>query len=338
MTRSPPTAWRLCVAPMMQWTDRHCRFFHRLLAPHARLYTEMVSTGALLHGPRARLLRHSQPEHPVALQLGGADPKELAAAAQLGAAAGFDEINLNVGCPSDRVQHARIGACLMREPTLVAECVTAMRSAVSVPVTVKCRTGVDDCDSYEFLHQFVSTVGRAGCTVFLVHARKALLNGLSPAENRRIPPLDWTRVEALKRDFPAFTIVGNGGLDTADAVLAHACRLDGVMVGRAAYHNPWLLTALDARLFGTQPPSSRSEVIAQLVAYIDAELADGARLHDMTRHLLGLFNGLPGARQYRRVLSEHAHRRGAGSDVLRDAMARVSEATDEEVLARCSNG
>ena len=323
---------------MMQWTDRHCRYFHRLLTPHARLYTEMVTTGALLHGPRQRLLRHSSAEHPLALQVGGADPEDLATATRIGAEAGFDEINLNVGCPSDRVQQARIGACLMREPEHVAECIAAMRAAAPIDVTVKCRTGVDDSDDYEFLHRFVGTVAAAGCRVFIVHARKALLKGLSPAENRCIPPLDFSRVERLKRDFPELTIVGNGGIDGVDRVVAHLQTLDGVMIGRAAYHNPWLLTELDTALFGSCPPRSRQAVLAGLYDYIDAELADGTRLHDMTRHLLGLFSGHPGARRYRRVLSEHAHRRGAGSRVLRDAVACVTEVADEEVLARCSNG
>jgi tRNA-dihydrouridine synthase A len=323
---------------MMRWTDRHCRYFHRLLAPHARLYTEMVSTDALLRGPRARLLRHSVREHPVALQLGGADPVDLSAAARLGADAGFDEINLNVGCPSDRVQNARIGACLMREAEHVADCVAAMRSAVEIPVTVKCRTGVDDCDDYEFLRHFVGTVADAGCQVFIVHARKALLSGLSPAQNRRIPPLDWTRVEALKRDFSALTIVGNGGLHSTAAAVSRCRQLDGIMVGRAAYQNPWLLTELDAALCGSTPPASRKKILTQLFEYLNAELQDGTRFHDMTRHLLGLFNGQPGARQYRRVLSEQAYRHGAGMNVLHDATARVFEVTNEEALARCSNG
>ncbi len=325
------------MAPMMEWTDRHCRQFHRVLSPNARLYTEMISTGALLHGPRERLLTFSAQQHPVALQLGGADPADLAACARHGADAGFDEINLNVGCPSDRVQHARIGACLMRESTLVAECVAAMRAAVDVPITVKCRTGVDDDDGYDFLTRFVATVADAGCDVFIVHARKAILSGLTPAQNRSIPPLDWTRVARLKSDFPHLTLVVNGGIDSvAEAVRQLDC-VDGVMLGRAAYHNPWLLTELEQRVFGVTAPHSRHDVLRRLLPYIEAQLDDGARLHDVARHLHGLFNGCAGARRYRRHLSEHAVRPGAGIGVLIDAAACVAEALPEARLALCSN-
>jgi tRNA-dihydrouridine synthase A len=323
---------------MMEWTDRHCRHFHRLLSPHARLYTEMISTGALLHGPRERLLAFSTEQHPVALQLGGANPLELAACARYAADAGFDEINLNVGCPSDRVQHARIGACLMREPELVADCVAAMRAAVSIPVTVKCRTGVDADDGYEFLQRFVDTVSEAGSTVFIVHARKAILTGLSPAQNRTIPPLDWTRVSRLKADFPHLSFVVNGGLDNVADVREQLRGVDGAMLGRASYHNPWLLTQLEFALFGTPPPALRSDILIRMLPYIDAELAAGARLNDIARHLHGLFNACPGARRFRRHLSEHAHRANASTDVLLDAAALVNETTVEETLAPCSNG
>jgi tRNA-dihydrouridine synthase A len=321
----------------MEWTDRHCRQFHRLLSPNARLYTEMISTGALLHGPRERLLTFSANQHPVALQLGGADPGDLARCARHGTDAGFDEINLNVGCPSDRVQHARIGACLMREPALVAECVAAMRAEVDVPITIKCRTGVDADDHYDFLARFVETIAGAGCDVFIVHARKAILSGLSPAQNRTIPPLDWTRVCRLKTDFPSLTIVVNGGIDNVDAAVQQLDQVDGVMLGRAIYHNPWLLTELEQRLFGLAAPRSRHAVLRQLLQYVEAELDGGVRLHDVARHLHGLFNGYPGARRYRRHLSEHAGRAGAGVGVLIDAAACVDENPPETRLALCSN-
>jgi tRNA-dihydrouridine synthase A len=341
MSIRPHSPWKLCVAPMMEWTDRHCRHFHRLLSPHARLYTEMISTGALLHGPRERLLAFSAPQHPVALQLGGADPQELATCARYGADAGFDEINLNVGCPSDRVQHARIGACLMREPELVADCVASMRGAVDIPVTVKCRTGVDDDDGYEFLERFVATVAGSGCEVFIVHARKAILKGLSPAQNRTIPPLDWTRVRRLKADFPHLTFVVNGGLDNVEHVRQQLRCVDGVMLGRASYHNPWLLTELEHALFteslGVRAGAGRLDLLTQFVPYVEAEIEKGARLHDIARHLHGLFNGCPGARRFRRHLSEHAHRQNAGAHVLLEAAAHIGESIFEERLPTCSN-
>jgi len=322
---------------MMEWTDRHCRHFHRLLAPHARLYTEMISTGALLHGPRERLLTYSSEQHPVALQLGGADPASLAACARFGADAGFDEVNLNVGCPSDRVQQARIGACLMLEPSLVAECVAAMRSAVDVPVTVKCRTGVDGDDDYDFLARFVDVVATHGCDTFIVHARKAILTGLSPAQNRTIPPLDWTRVGRLKADFPELTIVVNGGIESRDVVREQLRTVDGVMLGRAAYHNPWILTELEADMFGTTALFGRTAALERLLPYVGSEIGRGARLHDVARHLHGLFNGLPGARRYRRHLAEHSHRPGAGIDVLLEAASFVSEVVVEESESVCSS-
>ncbi|HEX5123362.1 MAG TPA: tRNA dihydrouridine(20/20a) synthase DusA [Rhodanobacteraceae bacterium] len=311
---------RLCVAPMMDWTDRHCRFFHRLLSPHALLYTEMVTAPAVLHGDRARLLGFDPAEHPVALQLGGSEPNELAAAARVGESQGYDEINLNVGCPSDRVQSGRFGACLMREPALVADCIAAMRAAVSIPVTVKCRLGVDEQDEYEDLERFVETVRATGCTVFVVHARKAWLEGLSPKENREIPPLNYARVYRLKRDFPELTIIINGGVASVADVHEHLKHVDGVMLGRTAYHEPYRLAEIEQEIFGTPLPD-RDAVLATLKPYIDAHLARGDRLQHITRHILGLYQGLPGARAYRRLLSERAHRDDAGYDVIVDAIA-----------------
>jgi tRNA-dihydrouridine synthase A len=294
---------RLCVAPMMAWTDRHCRYLHRLVAPHALLFTEMVTSSALLHGPAERLLRFDACEHPVALQLGGSDPAELAAAAAMGAQAGFDEVNLNVGCPSPRVRQGRFGACLMREPALVRDCLRAMAHAVDVPVSVKCRLGVDDADSDELLAGFVATVAESGCRVFYIHARKALLNGLSPAQNRTVPPLQYERAYALKQRFPSLKFVVNGGIDSAAALDAHLAVMDGVMVGRAAYHGPMALAAMHVHLYGGALPDPHA-VMAEYVAHMAKELSKGARLNDMTRHVLGLFAGAPGTRRFRRILSD----------------------------------
>jgi tRNA-dihydrouridine synthase A len=304
---------------MMDWTDRHCRYFHRLLSPHARLYTEMVTSAALVRGRQLRLLEHSQQEHPVALQLGGSEPAELAEAARLGAQAGYDEINLNVGCPSDRVQSGRFGACLMREPALVGDCVKAMRDAVSVPVTVKCRIGVDDQDDYAGLQHFTETMLEAGVGVLMVHARKAWLKGLSPKENREIPPLDYARVYRLKREFPQLVVAINGGVTTVEQVRAHLAQVDGVMLGRAAYHDPYLLARLESALYG-EPLPTREAVLRHLRPYVEAELARGTALKHITRHLLGLYQGEPGARGFRRVLSEGAHRPGAGWALLEQAL------------------
>jgi tRNA-dihydrouridine synthase A len=318
--KSPNSSdWHICVAPMMDWTDRHCRYFHRLLSPHARLYTEMVTSAALVRGRQLRLLEHSQQEHPVALQLGGSDPAELAEAARLGAQAGYDEINLNVGCPSDRVQSGRFGACLMIEPALVADCVKAMRDAVSVPVTVKCRIGVDDQDDYAGLQHFTETMLEAGVGVLVVHARKAWLKGLSPKENREIPPLDYARVYRLKREFPQLVVAINGGVTTVEQVRAHLAQVDGVMLGRAAYHDPYLLARLESALYG-EPLPSREAVLQHLRPYVEAELARGTALKHITRHLLGLYQGEPGARGFRRVLSEGAHQPGAGWALLEQAL------------------
>ncbi|HTV86451.1 MAG TPA: tRNA dihydrouridine(20/20a) synthase DusA [Dyella sp.] len=317
---SPGSPWRLSVAPMMDWTDRHCRYFHRLLSPHALLYTEMVTSAALVRGKQLRLLEHSQQEHPVALQLGGSDPRELAQAARLGAQAGYDEINLNVGCPSDRVQSGRFGACLMREPLLVGDCVKAMRDAVAVPVTVKCRIGVDDQDEYADLQYFTQTMLAAGVEVLIVHARKAWLQGLSPKENREIPPLDYQRVYRLKREFPQLLVAINGGITTVDAVREHLDHVDGVMLGRAAYHDPYVLARVEAALHGVPMPS-RESVLHHMRPYIEAELARGTALKHITRHLLGLYQGQPGARGFRRALSEGAHLAGAGWALIEQALA-----------------
>jgi tRNA-dihydrouridine synthase A len=315
-----PSDFQLSVAPMMDWTDRHCRYFHRLLSPHARLYTEMVTSAALVRGNQLRLLEHSQQEHPLALQLGGSDPHELAQAAKLGAAAGYDEINLNVGCPSDRVQSGRFGACLMREPALVGDCVRAMRDAVTIPVTVKCRIGVDEQDDYADLQHFVETMLAAGVAV---HARKAWLQGLSPKENREVPPLDYQRVYQLKREFPQLVVVINGGITTVEQVRAHLAEVDGVMLGRAAYHDPYLLARLEAALHGAALPE-RAEVLQHLQPYVEAERARGTALKHITRHLLGLYQGEPGARGFRRQLSEGAHLPGAGWSLLEQAMRQTS--------------
>ncbi|HTC27561.1 tRNA dihydrouridine(20/20a) synthase DusA [Dyella sp.] len=320
MHSTNPQDYRLSVAPMMDWTDRHCRYFHRLLSPHARLYTEMVTSAALVRGKQLRLLEHSQQEHPVALQLGGSDPRELAEAARYGAQAGYDEINLNVGCPSDRVQSGRFGACLMREPALVGDCVKAMRDAVSVPVTVKCRIGVDDQDEYADLQHFTETMIEAGVEVLVVHARKAWLQGLSPKENREIPPLDYERVYRLKREFPQLVVVINGGITTVQAMRQHLAHVDGVMLGRAAYHEPYVLAQVEAALYD-MPLPSRDSVLQHMRPYIEAELARGTALKHITRHLLGLYQGEPGARAFRRILSEGAHLSGANWSLIEQAMA-----------------
>jgi tRNA-dihydrouridine synthase A len=309
---------------MMDWTDRHCRAFHRTLTRRARLYSEMVTADAVIHGPRERLLGFGEAEHPVALQLGGAEPEKLGQAARIGADFGYDEINLNCGCPSDRVQSGRFGACLMREPELVAQCVAAMRAAVKVPVTVKCRIGVDEQEPREALFALVERVAAAGAAGVIVHARKAWLEGLSPKDNRTIPPLDYPLVYELKRAYPRLPVALNGGIGDLDAAEAPLAQLDGVMVGRAAYQNPEMLLEVDSRLFGQAAP--HADALAAVEAYepyIAAQLAKGARLHDMTRHMLGMFAGRPGARLYRRRLATEAVQRDAGLDVLRRAVACV---------------
>jgi tRNA-dihydrouridine synthase A len=315
----------LTIAPMMDWTDRHCRAFHRVMSRRARLYTEMVTTGAVIFGPRERLLGFGKAEHPVAVQLGGSDPAELAKAARICADFGYDEINLNVGCPSDRVQNGRFGACLMQEPALVGDCVAAMKAAVSLPVTVKCRIGVDDQDTEEALNRLTESVVAAGCDELTVHARKAWLQGLSPKENRDIPPLDYSRVYRLKAARPNLPIAINGGIRTMPEVHEHLKHVDGAMLGRVAYHEPEILLAVDRELYGEEPPVADGfEAVEAYEPYIAARLTEGERLHSMTRHMLGLFTGRPGARAYRRHLATEATKPGADLQTLRDAVAHVS--------------
>jgi tRNA-dihydrouridine synthase A len=323
------SAARYSVAPMMDWTDTHCRTFHRILTRRALLYTEMVTTGAVIHGPRSRLLAHDASEHPLALQLGGSDPTELAEAARIAQDFGYDEINLNCGCPSDRVQNGRFGACLMREPELVGRCIAALKEATALPVTVKCRIGVDDQDPEQALHALVDAVIAAGVDGVIVHARKAWLQGLSPKENRDVPPLDYPLVHALKRDRPGLFVAINGGVADNDAAAGHLAVVDGVMVGRAAYHSPEILLDVDARFFdGDRTVPDGFAAVEAFMPYMARKLETGVRLHDMTRHLLGLFTGLPGARAWRRHLATEAVKPGAGLDVLRDALAKVSRDSD----------
>ncbi len=307
---------------MMDWTDRHCRVFHRQLSRHALLYTEMVTADAILHGDRERLIGFSPIEHPIALQLGGSDVTKLAAAARIGEVFGYDEINLNVGCPSDRVQEGRFGACLMAEPALVAECVAAMCGAVKIPVTVKCRIGVDDQDEEQDLQRFVDHVAAAGCRTIIVHARKAWLKGLSPKENREIPPLDYARVYRLKQSRPDLEIVINGGIETLDACDEHLKHVDGVMLGRAAYQKPALLGEVDRRFLAAHlPVVSRAAALSALLPYVERHITDGGRLSNITRHVLGLYHGRPRGKAFRRYLSENAQSRDAGARVLEDAIA-----------------
>jgi tRNA-dihydrouridine synthase A len=321
----PDQSFRFSVAPMMDWSDRHCRFFHRLLTRRARLYTEMVTADAVVFGPRERLLGFDAFEHPLALQLGGSDPARLAQAARIGADFGYDEINLNCGCPSDRVQSGRFGACLMREPALVANCVAAMVGAIAVPVTVKCRIGVDAQDPRAALFDLVEAVKAAGASAVIVHARKAWLEGLSPKDNRDIPPLDYPLVYELKAAHPDLPIAINGGIIDLDAARDHLSHVDGVMLGRAAYQSPELLMRVDPLLFGQEAPfDDPFEAVEAYAPYIARSLERGVRLHDMTRHMLGLFAGRPGARAYRQKLAMLAPARGAGLEVLREAVAQVA--------------
>ncbi|HDZ16439.1 MAG TPA: tRNA dihydrouridine(20/20a) synthase DusA [Methylophaga aminisulfidivorans] len=315
---------KLSIAPMLDWTDRDCRYFLRLISKHALLYTEMVTTGALIHGDRERFLAHDHEESPLALQLGGSDPKALAECARMGEDAGYSEINLNVGCPSDRVQSGSFGACLMAEPKLVAESVAAMKNAVAIPVTVKTRLGIDEQDSYEFLSHFISQVSAAGCDYFILHARKAWLKGLSPKENRDVPPLDYQRVYQIKHDFPQLHIDINGGIQSLDEVKQHLEHVDGVMLGRAIYHNPYMLAEADEQIFDDKRALlKRHEVIEAMLPYIEQRMAQGRPLKSITRHLLGLFQGQPGARKWRRHLSENAHLNDAGIHTLTDALKLV---------------
>lgn len=321
-------AARLSVAPMMDWTDRHCRFFHRQISRHALLYTEMVTAPALVRGGAVRLLEYSPVEHPIALQLGGSDPAELAQAAQMGAEFGYDEINLNVGCPSDRVQSGTFGAVLMRTPALVADCVTAMKAVVDVPVTVKCRIGVDDQTPEDILPDFITRVADAGCEYLIVHARKAWLQGLSPKENRDIPPLDYDLVLRMKQRFPGLGMSINGGIETlSQASDLIATGMDGAMIGRAAYHRPWeILANVDVELFGApKTVTTREDVLTSMRPYIQAHLEQGGKLHQITRHMLGLFAGQPGARIWRRVLSERANRPGESVSLLDEALDQMRQ-------------
>ena len=317
---------RFCVAPMMEWTDRHCRFLHRLLTRHALLYTEMLTTGAIIHGDRERLLAFNNAEHPLAIQLGGSDPRALAQCAKIAEDFGYDEANLNVGCPSDRVQEGRFGACLMAEPQLVGDCVAAMKAGVRIPVTVKCRIGIDQQDPEAALEEFARAVKAARVDALIVHARKAWLAGLSPKENREVPPLDYDRVYRLKAAHPDLAVVLNGGIATIEEAAAQARRLDGVMMGRAAYQEPWRLLAVDPLLFEEAAPvTSQRAAVEAFVPYVGGELARGTRLHSITRHMLGLFQGMPGARAYRRHLATEAVKPGAGVNVLREAVEMLRE-------------
>jgi tRNA-dihydrouridine synthase A len=319
---------------MMDWTDRHCRVFHRLLTRRARLYTEMLTTGAIIHGDRARLLGFDESEHPVALQLGGSDPHHLATSAKIGEDFGYDEINLNVGCPSDRVKDGRFGACLMAEPELVASCVAAMKRAVNIPVTVKCRIGIDDQDPEAALDTLARGVIAAGADVVIVHARKAWLNGLSPKENRDIPPLDYDRVYRLKAALPHIPIIINGGIASLEEARAHLAHVDGVMLGRAAYQEPWRLINVDPLLFGAEAPhATMKDAFESMLPYIERELSRGTRLHAITRHFVGAFHAVPGARAFRRHLAEHGVKPNAGVNVLRDAISLVDDRAAAAIAA-----
>lgn len=322
---------RFSIAPMMDWSDHNCRYFWRLLTKQALLYTEMVTTGALIHGDRKRFLHFNREEHPVALQLGGSDPKDLARCARWAQEWGYDEVNINCGCPSDRVQSGMFGACLMGKPNLVADCVKAMMDSCDIPVTVKHRIGIDHMESYEQLLAFIEPVAAAGCSVFIVHARKAWLQGLSPKENREIPPLNYPWVYQLKKDFPHLTIVVNGGIQTIEECQDHLDHVDGVMLGREAYQNPWMLAQVDEALFGMDSPlKSRDDVIAELLPFAEQHLAQGGQLNHITRHILGLYQGIPGARKFRRHLSENAYKKEAGIRILAEAYALVSDNHDQQ--------
>ena len=316
---------KFCIAPMLDWTDRHCRYFLRLISQHSVLYTEMITTGAIIYGDTHYHLQMDTFEHPVALQLGGSDPKDLARACVLASKYDYAEINLNCGCPSDRVQNGMFGAVMMKNAQITADCIAAMQDAVDLPITVKHRIGVDDFDSYEFLCEFVDKVAKTGCGTFLVHARKAWLKGLSPKQNREIPELNYDRVYQLKKDFPHLEIIINGGVTTLDQSLDHLDHIDGVMVGREAYTNPYLLATVDQQIYGSeQPLVSREKIAEAFLDYVDNELAKGTKLQAMTRHILGLFHGMPGARQYRRHISENAYKSDATIDVLTAALAKTS--------------
>lgn len=324
----------ISVAPMIDWTDRHCRYFFRLFSPNVMLYTEMITAQAIIHGDRDYLLGHNSAEYPLTLQLGGCDPKLLADCAKIAAEYHYNQINLNVGCPSDRVQSGKFGACLMREPDLVADCIAAMRESVKIPVTVKTRLGVDHDDSYDFLCDFVAKVAAAGCDTFIIHARKAWLKGLSPKENREIPPLCYERVHQLKRDFPQLNLILNGGIKTLDQIKQQLTFLDGVMIGREIYHRPYFLAEIEREFFNINAKMPTPEsILKQLIPYLEEQLQQGVRLSHLTRHILGLYQGMPGARTWRRYLSEHAHRSNAGIDVIKNA-AQLIKRTNYE----CTEG
>lgn len=316
-----------CVAPMLDWTDRHCRYFHRLLTKQAVLYTEMITTGAILHGQAQRYLSFNREEHPLALQLGGSEPQELAACATMAADFGYDEVNINVGCPSERVQKGAFGACLMAEPLLIADCVATMQAKVAIPITVKHRIGIDDQDDYGGLYDFISTVAAAGCKTFIVHARKAWLKGLSPKENRELPPLRYELVYQMKQAFPDLEIIINGGITSLSACQTHLQQVDGVMVGREAYHNPWLLAEVDQAIYGSIPTAvDRYAVLEDFLIYIEQQEVQGVRVSYMGRPILGLFQGLPGARQWRRYLSEQMHQPNADAQIFKQAAKKVLDA------------
>jgi tRNA-dihydrouridine synthase A len=326
-----PLSHKFCIAPMMDWTDRHCRYFLRLITREALLYTEMVTCGALLHGDRDRLLKFNIEEQPVAIQLGGSIPAELAECSRMAEQAGYREINLNVGCPSDRVQQGKIGACLMAEPALVAECVSAMQAAVEIPVTVKSRIGIDDMDSYEALADFIDQVSRAGCQTFIVHARIAVLDGLSPKQNREIPPLNYERVYAIKENFPHLEIIINGGIKSLAEAKQQLQKVDGVMVGREAYQQPYFLAPVDQEIFAKScTPASRLQILENLLPYVATELQQGTALRHITRHILGLFHGQPGGKQFRRYLSENAYRDDADISVLQAAMQLLQQQAETQ--------
>lgn len=324
--KNTPLSRKFSVAPMMEWTDRHYRYFARLMTKHSVLYSEMVTTGAIIYGDEERHLAYNDEEHPVALQLGGSSAKDLTKCTKIAEQRGYDEVNLNVGCPSDRVQNNMIGACLMGHAELVRDCLASMQAQVDIPVTIKHRIGIDDMDSEQFLHDFIGTVAHSGCKTFIVHARKAILDGLSPKENREIPPLNYERVYRLKQVFPELEIIINGGIKTEAEINEHLKHVDGVMVGREAYQNPWLLASIDALAYGEATPKiSRHDVIEAMYPYIEAQLSEGQKLSYITRHILGLFHAQPGGKQFRRHLSENAHKPGAGIEVLQEALARVRQ-------------
>jgi tRNA-dihydrouridine synthase A len=324
MTTKPAIDRRVSVAPMMGWTDKHDRYFLRLISPHALLYTVMITTGALIHGKKFEVLEYNPEEHPVALQLGGSDPKDLAECARIAETQyGYDEVNLNCGCPSDRVQKGKFGACLMAEPELVADCIDAMKQVTTVPVTVKTRIGIDNQDSYDFLLNFVGKIAEKGCDTFIIHARKALLNGLSPAENRTVPPLKWERAYQLKKDFPHLNIILNGGIKTIEHIQEAMQHTDGVMIGREAYSNPYFMAEIERQMFGNTDVKTRGEVVEALMPYVERILKNGYPVKDITRHILGLYQGQRGARRWRQILSQEAYKPAANESVIREALKAV---------------